>query len=324
MPDEETIGAPAVEPAPIPDEVAEPSPAQEPVEPEGQGEAASGAEATDEGAGQEADPDADFQAAKAALKESDPERYTKLFGDEPPATPEERERELAAREARIEAEARKTRRAGAVNASLSGAAAYSGQNLQQQVANAIHPHVAAADDAVKEAIQKATKGEEYDVPAIDYAALFADALTVAQNAALAWGSWQDQAAWAAAVTAFEGSEVYQHLSRDERTKVDALEGKPQAERIAGLIWVGIQAGLRAAPEEFKAKTRRQIEKELSAGEAFGALLASIGNGKSATKGGSGPKGATAYKELTDEERGKLTPEEIDARTKKFLSQPTRS
>ena len=282
--EEEGGAATAVaEETPKPDEAAGLESEQEPVE----ADTESGAEAEDEAAGL----DEEVLESLKALKDAAPELFKAAVG-EPEAPVAERERALDAREARTSAREQRTGRASATRTAQMAAQFYQGESLQKQVFAALTPYY----QAVKQALTDATADEPGGTPrTVDTKEVVAAVYQLAQRAADAHVRAPTQAVWDRGLTAFEDSEFYTLLSTEERGKVEMLGARPIDEAMEGLIKVGIALGLRAAPDDFKTKTRKDMEEELGSEAVKQATLDKIaesgilsaGNGQKAKRGGAG-------------------------------------
>lgn len=114
-----------------------------------------------------------------------------------------------------------------------------------------------------------------------------------------------------------------YLNEEERNYINAaVRAQDQYRAAQVLIGVLANAALRAAPEHAVAENVKVKEAETKAAAATQAVLDKIG-GKpgsrpSKARGGAATNGK-AYKDLTPEEQSKLTSDEIDAMTARFLS-----
>ncbi len=115
--------------------------------------------------------------------------------------------------------------------------------------------------------------------------------------------------------AIEASSSFRLMNADERK---AYKAAVQANDIAELVTVAVNAASRSAPESFTKEATKKAEKKANVLDLTKKVFDGLGiNGKKPK--GTAPK-TKEYKDMTADERAAMTPEEIDADTKSWLAQ----
>ena len=125
----------------------------------------------------------------------------------------------------------------------------------------------------------------------------------------------------AVIQAMTTHPAFLHANQDDLNRIaDAAQQFSTApdHRIASYLQIMLDVALRAAPEEIKKRTRADVQKELDVAERYSKLLTAVRRNGKRIDGAGAATGGKTYRDMTDDERAKLTSEQIDAMTAKYL------
>lgn len=138
-----------------------------------------------------------------------------------------------------------------------------------------------------------------------------------KGAVLEWQAEQRRAEFDYAV---RRSPVFLKLSDEERSRIGSVREAPDADRVRVTLETMLMAQERLAREAMPAQVNKEVQKTIAATDVLGKLVQALGGAKQQVSSTNVvPAGSKPYRDMSEEERAKLSPQEIDAMTQRFLA-----